>query len=610
MGEVDETIEEILRSVKKEPSYLNHWSAYKRIQRLPLEAPSDDKALIRVAVIGSSTLEPLASCLDVKLRIQGYHPVMFVGGFNTYRQEVLDKSSPLYEMRPDVIVLSVDPWSLLDQKFRPSFTRTDENERLEAQKGLVEGIGGIAEALNEGSSAMILVNNLIVPMFSPLGVADNKQKMGLREFFAGANRALNERFRDNESVFMVDIDSVAADFGKSRIVDWGTYYRGSIQFAGDFILALADEYLRYVSALKGKTKKCIVLDLDNTLWGGIIGEDGIEGIKLGNTSPGLEFVEFQRALLSLYNRGVILAVNSKNNYDDAIKVLKEHPDQVLREEHFAALRINWQDKFTNMIELATEINIGLDSMVFMDDNPIERGQISHALPKVLVVDMPENPQHYRETLEGLKVFDVLSLTKEDIARGEMYVGKRKRAELQESAASLDDFLYSLDIKVDVRPADEFNLPRIVQLLRKTNQFNLTTRRYSDAETKQLSESDDSRVYSMGVEDKFGNEGIVGVAIARRDADAWIIDSYLMSCRVIGRSIETAFLAKIVSDARNDGAKRVIGEFIPTKKNKPAVDFYERHGFSVLSTDEGVTRWVLDLSTDTVLKPDWIELTEG
>ena len=277
----------------------------------------------------------------------------------------------------------------------------------------------VARALEENTSALIVVNNFIVPVFTPLGIVDSKQKTGLRRFFREANALLEDEFRDSTRVFVFDLDAVASDFGKRNVTNWNTYYRGGIHFSEAFTPVLADQYLRYVRALKGRTKKCIVLDLDNTLWGGIIGEDGIEGIKLGPTSPGVEYLDFQRLLLSLYNRGIILAVNSKNNPEDALKVLREHPHQLLREEHFAALRINWQNKVQNLIELAQEINIGLDSMVFIDDSPVERGQVRQALPEVLVVDLPKNPRLYRDTLERLDVFDVLSLTPEDMRRGEM-----------------------------------------------------------------------------------------------------------------------------------------------------------------------------------------------
>jgi len=600
-------IESILQPVRENQTYLNLWSAYKKIQNLELPV-SQEKDSLSLAVIGSSTLEPLAACLDIKIRLDGFQTRTFVGGFNTYRQESLDLKSPLFKAAPDVIVLSVDAWSVLDQMFIPNFVRASEKERLSLQNSLVNSVASVAESLEKNTSAMILVNNFIVPVFSPLGIVDNKQKLGLRKFFENANMDLAENFIKSSRVYIVDVDAISSDFGKSGIINWNTWYRGSVPFSEEFTLALASDYLRYIRALKGRTKKCIVLDLDNTLWGGIIGEDGIEGIKLSNVSPGIEYVDFQRGLLSLYNRGVILAICSKNNYDDAIKVFQEHPFQVLKEEHFAAMRINWQNKAENIVELAQEINIGLDSMVFFDDNPVERAQISQAHPEVLVVDLPKNPRLYRKTLENLNVFDVLSLTKEDMERGEMYAGKRKREALERSAASIEDFLRTLDLKIKIQPVNDFDTPRVVQLIGKTNQFNSTTRRYTDAEVRAFRESKDSIVYSMAVSDKFGDEGVVGVAIVKIKNEDWWIDSFLMSCRVIGRSAETALLAKIVKDARAASAKRIVGEYIPTKKNPPAADLFERHGFEMLDeAPDNNTTWTLNLETDTVEVPDWIEL---
>ena len=603
-------MKEILESVKKDPSYLNLWSAYKKIQDLDLPTPEDEKTTVRFAVIGSTTLEPLAACIDVKTRLEGFHVETFVGGYNTYRQEILNKASDLYKAKPDVIVLSIDAWSILDKMFLSTFVRMSEKDRHATQKELAEDILSVVSNLESNTSALILVNNFVVPVFTPLGVVDNKQKIGLKRFFEGANSIVAEKLEKSSRVFLVDLDTAAGAFGKTRITNWNTWYRGSIPFSDDFTPILADEYIRYVRAMKGRTKKCIVLDLDNTLWGGIIGEDGIEGIKLGNTAPGIEYVEFQRSLLSLYNRGIILAVCSKNNPDDAFKVFREHPSQVLKEEHFAAMRINWQNKAANIEELAKEINIGLDSMVFLDDNPMERAQVSQIHPEVLVVDMPKNPRLYREMIESLNVFDVLSLTSEDMARGEMYVGKRKRTELEQSATSIEDFLRTLDLKVRVSEVSDFDTPRVVQLIGKTNQFNLTTRRYSDAEVSDFRKSADAAVYSMAVHDKFGDEGVVGVAIVKKKDGDWWIDSFLMSCRVIGRSVETAFLAKIVADAKKANAVRIIGEYLPTKKNPPAADLYERHGFGMPGTSEdNVTSWILNLDEQTIEVPEWIELTE-
>ncbi|MGY5852947.1 MAG: HAD-IIIC family phosphatase [Candidatus Thorarchaeota archaeon] len=612
MDDTDIKVKEILDSVRDKPTYLSHWSAFKKIEQMSLAPSDDEKKRLNMAVIGSSTLEPLAACVDIKARLHGLIPSTWVGGFNTFRQESLDSKSELYVSDPDLVILSVDAWSLVDQLFLSNFVRMDAGQLEDEMKRIVNEVTQIAKVLEDKSSALILVSNFIIPVFTPLGIVDNKQKIGLRAFIEGANRLLEERLRNSNRIFCVDVDSVAASFGKKDITNWNTWYRGSFPFSEDFTVYLADEYVRYIRALKGLSKKCIVLDMDNTLWGGVIGEDGMEGIKLGNTSPGIEFVDFQRALLSLYNRGVILALNSKNNFDDAIQVLREHPFQVLKEEHFAAYRINWQHKSQNLVELAKEINIGLDSMVFLDDNPHEREQVRQALPEVMVVDLPKNPRLYRSTLEQLDVFDVLSLTKEDLERGEMYVGKRMRLELEQSASNLEDFLRTLDLVVTVREVTDFDMPRVVQLIGKTNQFNLTTRRYSDAETKDLRDSKDSAVYCMSVKDKFGDEGLVGVAIVRKEDAQWTIDSFLMSCRVIKRSVETAFMAKIISDARKENVQAIEGHYIPTKRNHPASDFYERHNFgrpAQVGDDGSITSWMFIMDEMTLEVPEWITLIE-
>lgn len=610
MNDLVDEIEKILDSVRGDPSYRNLWSAYKKIQLLDYQIEDDDKNAVRFAVIGSTTLEPLTACLDIKARLENFSTQAFIGGFNTYRQESLDKNSGLYKINPDIIILSIDAWSLLDRLFLAQFVRLSDEQRRDLQKELVQAVASVTETLESNSSALVLVNNFVVPIFTPLGLADRKQSIGLKRFFEEINTTLEDRFRESPRVFCFDLDSIASDFGKARMINWNTWYRGSIPFAEEFTTVLADEYLRYFRALKGRSKKCIVLDLDNTLWGGIIGEDGLDGIILSNVSPGIEYVDFQRGLLSLYNRGIILAICSKNNHDDAIKVFREHPSQVLKEEHFAAMRINWADKASNIIELADEINIGLDSMIFFDDNPVERAQVSQRLPEVMVPELPKNSRKYRSLLESLNVFDVLSLTKEDFARGEMYAGKRKRSELEASAASMEDFLRTLELKVQIKEVSDFDTPRVVQLIGKTNQFNLTTRRYTDAEIEDFRRSSDVIVYSMAVQDRFGDEGVVGVAIIRKMATEWLIDSFLMSCRVIGRSVETALLAKIVADARRENAKSLVGEYLPTKKNAPAADLFERHGFSFnTKKNDDSTRWTLNLDEKTVEVPEWIKLVE-
>jgi FkbH-like protein len=281
---------------------------------------------------------------------------------------------------------------------------------------------------------------------------------------------------------------------------------------------------------------------------------------------------------------------------------------LLREKHFAAMKINWQNKVQNMIELAKEINIGLDSMVFMDDNPREREQMKQSLPQVLVVEMPASPFLYRQTLESMNDFNLLALTEEDKKRGEMYHARKQRKELRESIGSLEDFLKSLEMKIVIKQADDLGLPRIVRMVNKTNQFNLTSRRYTDSEIRKMKElGNEFEVYGLQVSDRLGDEGIVGVAIVRKEPEVWILDSFLLSCRVIGRKVETAFLAAIVADAKKEGVSMVVGEYIPTQKNSPVKNFYSSHGFEKLSREGDLYRWKLDLSKQSVKMPEWMDV---
>ena len=600
-------LEKLLDQVREEPTHLNYWNVHKRIQNLDLESLTvPDEKRIKIALLSSFTVEPLGIYLDIKCRLVQLYPEIYVAPFNQYQQEILDQNSGLYAFKPDVIILAVQAEGLLNENFYQEFVKLADVRQYQTE--VLERIQTVLSMLTARTDALILVNNFMVPSFTPFGILDNKAECGLRSFFRELNQKLAELYKESSQLYVVDFEAAASKHGKSRCTDPKLYYRGSFLFSESFLPVVADEYMGYIKALKNLTRKCIVLDLDNVLWGGIVGEDGIEGIQLGNDPPGNAYKDFQRTLLSYYNRGVLLAVNSKNNPEDALKVIREHPHMLLREKHFAAMKINWQNKVQNMIELAKEIGIGLDSMVFMDDNPREREQMKQSLPQVLVVDMPTSPFLYRQTLENLNDFNLLALTEEDKKRGEMYHTRKKRKELRESAGSLEEFLKSLEMKIVIKQADEMGLPRIVRMVNKTNQFNLTTRRYTDAEIKKMTEAgNDFLVYSLQVSDRLGDEGIVGVAIVRTKPEVWILDSFLLSCRVIGRKVEAALLATIVADAKKAGASMMVGEYIPTQKNSPVKSFYSSYGFEKLTREGDLYRWKLDLTKQTVEMPEWMDV---
>ena len=575
LEEIKQKIKETIKIVQNKPTNISYWGAYKKIQKIDLSGIEIPKELeIKIALLSSFTIEPLGIYLDIECRMLDLFPTLYLGGFNQFRQEIYEPNSEFYKFDAEITVLAVqlnDYIASLNEKFIE--LSLQEKEKL-IEKVLNE-INSLVNEFKKNSSGLLLINNFIVPTYSPYGIIDNKEVLGLREFYQIINQKLENKYKIDQKIYIFDLNKMASSFGIQNILNYKMHYMASMELSEAFLPHLIKEYVSYVKALRGMTKKCIVLDLDNTLWGGIIGEDGIEGIKLDNSFPGNQFVDFQKALLNLNKRGIILAINSKNNFDDAIEVIRNHPAMVLKEKNFASIKINWENKTQNLVEIAKELGIGLDSMVFFDDNPVERDLVKQALPEVLVVDLPSSPTLYKQTLENLKVFDQLSLTEEDKKRSEMYKARKERKELEKSLTSIDDYLKNLEISLIIKEIDDFSVPRISNLVLKTNQFNLTTKRYTKTEIESMIKDVNKRIYYLHVKDRFGDEGIVGVAIIKVMDNNWLIDSFLMSCRVIGRKIEVAFLHELVEKARKSNIKSIRGTYIRTNKNNLVCNFYKK-----------------------------------
>jgi FkbH-like protein len=381
-----------------------------------------------------------------------------------------------------------------------------------------------------------------------------------------------------------------------------------VPLSGKLLNSLAVEYVRYFMAMVSARRKCLVVDLDNTLWGGILGEDGYDGIQIGHEFPGNAFRELQQAVLDLYHRGIILAICSKNNEADVLRVLEQHPDMLLRPQHFASVQINWDDKATNLRRIAQDLNIGLDSLAFWDDNPAERSLVRQMLPEVLVIDLPDHPSEYAPALRRIVEFETLMLSDEDRQRGAMYRAQAERQRLQATAESLESYYASLDMRLEIGLADSHSIPRIAQLTQKTNQFNLTSRRYSQTEIAQMAADPNWRIYGLRLKDRFGDNGLAGVAILRsQDRGTWEIDTFLLSCRILGRTVETAFLAFVLRQAKDAGGTRMEGWFLPTKRNAPAKQFYGQHGFELAKEDESGSLWRLPLGNNAVKIPNWFTI---
>lgn len=531
---------------------------------------------LRVALLSSFTTNGLAEAITVKCHEVGIRATCYTGPYGQYAQEILEPESGLHTFNPNVVILSIDTRSLLGDMYLNPYSM-DERTRHSWIEEHIEQVKILVALLKEKTT--VILHNLSIPSFSPLGILENKQSFGFRRMIATFNEQLEDMFRDVSRVFIFDYDRWLADMGTRTATDWKMYYLADTRLSFDTLPMLADAYLSYLRPLASRSKKCLVVDLDNTLWGGVVGEDGMENLALGPTPQGRPFWELQQYLLSLFERGVILAINSRNNWDDAIRVLREHPFMVLKEKHFAAIKMNWEDKATNLRAIAEEINIGLDSLVYLDDDPANRALVRESVPDVEVVDLPADPSEYLPTILHLNAFNTIQLTEEDRTRGAMYATDRIRQEFQTTAKDMTAFLRDLDMTVTIALADPFTIPRIAQLTQKTNQFNMTTRRYTEDDIRQLAAHPDTDIYSVSAKDRFGDNGLTGVAIVKKGDVEWSIDTFLLSCRVIGRRIEETLLAYILDQARRSGASRVCGEFISTKKNAVAKDFYEKNGFT-------------------------------
>jgi FkbH-like protein len=352
-----------------------------------------------------------------------------------------------------------------------------------------------------------------------------------------------------------------------------------------------------------------VLDLDNTLWGGVIGDDGIGGIQLGDEHPGRAFKEFQRAALGLRDRGILLAISSKNDEVVVHDALANHPEMLVKLKDFAATRINWNPKSKNLREMAKELNIGLDSLVFFDDNPVERAEVSESAPEVHVVDVPVDPASYVRALCELAVFDVPTLTAEDRLRAQSYQAQIERQQSEAQAGSLDEFLPSLQMEAEIGAWNAITAQRIAQLVIKTNQFNTTTRRSSEAELAELHESG-LGVHWLRLTDRYGDMGLIAVSVMTKEGDDALVHSFVLSCRAANRGMEQTMVGYLAKKARGLGFKRLIGEYIPTPKTTPVAEMYPKLGFTEESVTDGVTRYSFDLTTDGLAIPEFVRVREA
>lgn len=461
----------------------------------------------------------------------------------------------------------------------PTYRQALEYQVVDAEAALAEVeafAGQIRQAVSRASC--VLVPTWTRPTsHRGLGMLDWHKGVGAGNLLARMNLRLSECLSDLPQVFVLDAGRWVAAAGKFAF-NPKLWYMGKIPFGHEVFKAAAADIRAALAATRGQSRKLVVLDLDETLWGGIVGDAGWENLRLGGHDPiGEAYVDFQRELKALTARGIVLAIVSKNDEAVALEAIRRHPEMVLKESDFAGWRINWTDKARNVAELVADLNLGLQSTVFIDDNPAERARVKEQLPDVLVPDWPEDRMLYRQSLLQLTCFDTPMVGSEDQQRTAMYVAERQRKKAQVDVGSLQDWLKSLEMKVVIEPLLEHNLPRTAQLLNKTNQMNLTTRRMTEAELMAWATEDDHALWAVRVADRFGEAGLTGIVSFCLDGDTLQIVDFVLSCRVFGRQVEHLMLALAVHEARRAGCRTVLAEFFATAKNKPCHEFFEKSG---------------------------------
>ena len=490
----------------------------------------------------------------------------------------------------------------------PSFLSNEaENKIIE---NISERINDIVTKTLSFKKSPIIYAGYYLNAPNPMGISDFKHSKSAKSIVEKLNIKIKSILASHPNCFYLDICQEISAVGKNDFFDSRMEGMFQAPFKPKGFIYISAQLANIAWALKGFTKKCLVLDCDNTLWGGVIGEDKLQGIKLGPDFPGSEYIKFQRFSKSLTKHGTIIALNSKNNENDAMEVFLNHPHTIIKESDIACKRINWNTKVQNLQEIASDLNIGLDSIVFVDDSDFECEMVKKAIPQAIVKKFPSSPEDINIFTQSFFHFEASGFSKEDSKRSEMYQAQAKRHELQKTFTNMEDFYRSLEIKLSFSIDNQTHIQRTSQLSNKTNQFNLTTKRYNESQIKSFMEDSYFNVFTLSAKDKFGDNGITGVAIIKRDGEISHIDTFLLSCRIIGRGIETALLAFISQKLKGESVYELKGKYLRTKKNDLVSDFYQDQGFDIdLNSSADDKNYSLNIGDKPIKFPSWINWEE-
>jgi FkbH-like protein len=551
---------------------------------------------LRIAVLGGSTVDHLVNALELLLLANGFRPTFHKGEYGRFYEEAVHEAQHLAEFRPDLVYLHTSCRNIVNlppvtctEADLPGYVAAELNRYREIWDSLERNLG-----------CQIVQNNFEAPPYPILGNMDGVAPGGQSRFLAMLNLAFAEEATRRPRLLLQDVHGISADLGLRHWFDWDRYFAYKILLQPEANLTLARSLNAIIRAVYGKSRKVLVLDLDNTLWGGVIGDDGVDKILIGRETPQAEaYTAFQEYCLSLRDRGILLAVCSKNN-EDVAKSGFAHPDSILKLEHFSAFRANWEPKHLNIQSIAQELNLGVDSFVFADDNPAEREIVRSQIPSIAVPEIGNEVTRYAEILQAGRYFEPASLSKEDLERAALYAQRSAGLAQQARFATYGEYLDSLEMTAEIDTFKPVYLERIAQLTNKTNQFNLTTRRYTLAQMEAAAADPDTIALYGKLSDKFGDNGLISIVVGRRENETLHMDLWLMSCRVLKRDMEQAMLDAVVERARSRGIRSILGVFIPTAKNAMVKEFYPTLGFEPAplpdaNLPEGSTAWKLALA---------------
>jgi FkbH-like protein len=560
---------------------------------------------VNIVVLSNVTIEPFLSYLRYFVYQLGFNASLALGEYDNIYQEALGIGRAVIDQHTEFVIVYMRLEGISWNLSRSYCSLTGAEIKVEQQR-IQTHVAEVVSNIRERTRATILWHSLEQPLSPAFGILDFQKKEGQSRVIEALNRNLRAKLETAGNAFALDMGKMLMRLGADNFYDQRYWHLGRSPYSRKGAMELARENVKFIAAQKGKNKKCLVLDCDDILWGGVIGEDELVGIKLGQNHPGSAFYEFQQEVVNLYHRGVIIALCSKNNHEDVLSVIRGHPDMLLTEKYIAATRINWLDKVTNLRALAMELNIGLESMVFVDDSSFEVNFVRESLPMISVLHLPvEHAYHNRDILASCGLFDALSYTDEDKTRGAMYKTETDRALLRKKQPTLQSYLLSLEMRLKVDPCSQTSVPRIAQLTQKTNQFTLTTKRYTDQDIQNFCADSDKDVLSLSLEDKIGDMGLVGVCIMTYDRDMAEIDTFLLSCRVLGRAVEDVFLLECLAVAKSRGSRVVFASYCPTKKNSQTAEFFPNQGFSACSGMKAYdeARYMIELDSVNWSTPD-------